>query len=177
MDYVKIISQVFGIFGLILSALSYQERNNKKFFIEQALAGLMFFINFALIGAVSAALFNMTNLVRGAIFSKKEKKAWNLIAVAGLYTICFIFSLSFIIDKPFHIFLSSLTYLTLEMMTVLMWIGNGKYIRYGQFFVSSPSWIIHNIFNFSLGGIMCEVFMMASVVVSFIRFRKEGFEE
>lgn len=177
MEYVKIISQVFGIFGLIFSALSYQERNNKKFFIEQALAGLMFFINFALIGAVSAALFNMTNLVRGAIFSKKEKKMWNLIAIAGLYTICFVFSLSFIIDNPFQVFLSSLTYLTLEMMTVLMWIGNGKHIRYGQFFVSSPSWIIHNIFNFSLGGIMCEVFMMASVVVSFIRFRKEGFEK
>ena len=177
MEYVKIISQVFGIFGLIFSALSYQERNNKKFFIEQALAGLMFFINFALIGAVSAALFNMTNLERGAIFSKKEKKMWNLIAIAGLYTICFVFSLSFIIDNPFQVFLSSLTYLTLEMMTVLMWIGNGKHIRYGQFFVSSPSWIIHNIFNFSLGGIMCEVFMMASVVVSFIRFRKEGFEK
>ena len=177
MEYIKIISQIFGILGLVFSALSYQEKNNKRFFIEQALAGLMFFINFALISAISAALFNLTNLVRGAVFSKKERNLWKLITVAGLYTVCFVFSLSLIIDNSFQIFLSSFTYLTLEMMTVLMWIGNGKYIRYCQFFVSSPSWIFHNIFNFSLGGILCEIFMMISVVISFIRYGKNGFEK
>lgn len=174
---IKIIAQVFGIFGLIFSAISYQEKNNKRFFIMQGLAGLMFFTNFALIKAVSAALFNMTNLIRGAIFSKKEQKLWKLITVMGLYTACFVVALCMIIGNPFQIFLSALTYATLELMTVLMWKGNGKHIRYAQFFVSSPSWIIHNIFNFSLGGILCEVFMMVSVVVSFIRFGKDGFEK
>lgn len=177
MKHIEIAAQIFGIFGLIFSALSYQEKNNKRFFVEQGLAGLMFFINFALIGAASAALFNMTNLVRGAIFSKKEKKLWDLITVSGLYTICFVFSVCLIRDNPFQIFLSALTYFTLEIMTFLMWKRNGKHIRYGQFFISSPSWIVHNIFNFSLGGILCEIFMMTSVVVSFIRYGKDGFEK
>lgn len=177
METIEIIAQIFGIFGLILSALSYQEKNNKKFFIEQGLAGLMFFINFLLVGAISAALFNITNLVRGALFSRKEKKKWQLSMIIAIYTACFIFSLSLIIGNPFQIFLSSLTYITLQMMTVLMWLGNGKHIRVGQFFASSPSWIIHNIFNFSLGGILCEVFTMSSVVISFIRFGKDGFEK
>ena len=95
----------------------------------------------------------------------------------SLYTACFVFALCLIWGDLFQIFLSALTYLTLEIMTFLMWKGNGKHIRYGQFFISSPSWIIHNIFNFSLGGILCEVFMMASVVISFIRFGKDGFEK
>ncbi len=177
MNYIEIIAQIFGIFGLIFSALSYQEKNNKRFFIKQGLAGLMFFLNFALIGAISAALFNLTNLVRGAVFSNKEKKLWKLITVVSLYTFCFAFALYIIGNNPFQIFLSALTYSTLELMTVLMWRGNGKHIRYGQFFVSSPSWIIHNIFNFSLGGILCEVFMMLSVVISFIRYGKDGFEK
>lgn len=177
MQYKEIIAQIFGLLGLVFSAWSYQEKNNSRFFVKQGLAGLMFFVNFTLIGAISAALFNITNLVRGAIFSGKEKKLWKMIAVVSLYTVCFVFSLSLIMDKPFQIFLSALTYLTLELMTILMWMGNGKHIRYGQFFVSSPSWIIHNIFNFSLGGILCEVFMMTSVVVSFIRFGKDGFEK
>ncbi len=177
MIMVEITAQIFGIFGLIFSAISYQEKDNKRFFIMQGLAGLMFFMNFALIKAVSAALFNMTNLVRGAIFSKKEHKVWKLLTVMSLYTICFIVAFCMIVGNPFQIFLSALTYLTLEIMTVLMWKGNGKHIRYAQFFVSSPSWIIHNIFNFSLGGILCEVFMMASVVISFIRFGKDGFEK
>ena len=110
-------------------------------------------------------------------FSNKEKKLWKLITVVSLYTFCFAFALYVIGDNPFQIFLSALTYSTLELMTVLMWRGNGKHIRYGQFFVSSPSWIIHNIFNFSLGGILCEVFMMLSVVISFIRYGKDGFEK
>lgn len=177
MRFFEITAQIFGILGLVFSALSYQEKNNNSFFIKQGLAGLMFFINFILIGAFSAAFFNITNLVRGLMFSKKERKIWKLIAVIGLYTICFIVSLCFIADNPFQIFLSALTYSTLEIMTVLMWIGNGKHIRYGQFFVSSPSWIIHNIFNFSLGGILCEIFMMTSVVISFMRYGKDGFEK
>ena len=177
MKNIEIIAQLFGILGLIFSALSYQEKNNKRFFIEQGLAGLMFFMNFILIGAISAALFNITNLVRGVLFSKNDKKHWKLIAVMGLYSACLVFALTSIWDLPFQIFLSVFTYLTLELMSVLMWRGNGRSIRYGQFFISSPSWIIHNVFNFSLGGILCEVFTMMSVIISFIRYGKDGFEK
>ena len=177
MKYIGITAQIFGILGLIFSTLSYQEKNNKRFFIKQGLAGLMFFINFTLIGAISAALFNLVNLIRGVVLSKKEKKIGNLIVLVGLYTICFVFSVRLIIGDTFQIFLSSLTYSTLEIMTILMWKGNGKYIRYGQLSISSPSWIIHNIFNFSLGGILCELFMMTSVIISFIRYGNDGFEK
>ena len=177
MDYIEIIAQVFGIAGLIFSALSFQEKNNRKFFIKQALSGLMFSVNFLMIGAIAAAFFNVTNLVRGALLSKNDHKLWRLFVIVGLYTACFAFSVVLTFNNPFQIFLSGLTYLTLEIMTVLMWKGNGKHIRYGQFFLSSPSWIVHNIFNFSLGGILCEVFAMTSVIISFIRFGKDGFEK
>lgn len=177
MDYIEIIAQCFGILGLMLAALSYQEKNNKRYFIEQGLTGLMFFVNFVLIGAVSAALFNITNLLRGVILVKKKRKLCELIFLEILYTACFVFSVCLIINKPFQIFLSALTYLSIVVMSVVMWKGDGKNIRYCQLFISSPAWIIHNIFNFSLGGILCEVFMMTSVVVSFIRFGKNGFEK
>ena len=177
MQYIEITAQIFGILGLIFSALSYQEKNNKKYFIKQGLAGLMFFVNFIMINALSAALFNRVNLIRGAVFSKNSRNLWQPLTIVGLYTACFIFSLFSIWGNYFQIFLSALTCITLVIMTILMYKGNGKHIRYGQFFMSSPSWIIHNIFNFSLGGILCEVFMMASVVISFIRFGKDGFEK
>ncbi len=177
MTLTEIIAQAFGIAGLILTVISFQEKNNKSFFIKQALAGLMFCFNYLMIGAVSATLFNVTNLVRGTLFSKNDHKLWRLLVIEGLYTVCFIFSLTFIINIPFQIFLSSLTYLGLGLMTMFMWKGNGKHIRYVQLFVTSPSWLVYNIFNFTLGGILCEIFSMVSVIVSFIRFGKEGFEE
>ena len=173
----EIIAQGFGIIGMIVTFLSFQEKNNKKFFIKQGLAGLMFFLNFIIIGAVSAALFNLTNLVRGAILSKNDHKMWRVIFIVGLYTACFLFALTTIMGNGFQIFLSALTCTTLIIMTVLMWKGNGKHIRYAQFLLSSPSWIVHNIFNFSLGGLICEIASMISVIISFIRYGKDGFEK
>ncbi len=177
MNIIEIIAQIFGIAGLLFTVLSFQEKNNRRFFIEQGLAGMMFCINFILIGAVSATLFNMTNLIRGALLSKNDRKAWRLIVIEALYTISFIISLTLIINNPFQIFLSALTYFALFLMTVLMWLGNGKIIRYAQLAIVSPAWIIHNIFNFTLGGLLCEILAMLSVIISFIRYGKDGFEK
>jgi len=177
MNWIEIIAQIFGIAGLLFTAFSFQEKNNRRFFVMQAAAGLMFFANFALIGAVSAALFNLTNLVRGSLLLKNDRKVWRVGLICSLYTACFVFSLTMIWGDLFQIFLSGITYATLVIMTVLMWFGNGKHIRYGQVLASSPSWIIHNIFNFSLGGLLCEIFSMISVGISFIRYGKDGFEK
>ncbi len=177
MNIWEITAQLFGIAGLAFSAWSFQEKENKKFFIAQGLSGLMFAINFLMINAVSAALFNVTNLIRGVLLSKNDGKPWRLIVIEALYTACFVFALGLIKNNPFQIFLSALTYAALTSMTVLMWKGNGKHIRYLQVFFVSPAWIVHNIFNFTLGGILCEVFAMISTVISFIRFGKDGFEK
>lgn len=177
MNYVEVIAQIFGIIGMILAAISFQEKKNKRFFAEQALSGLMFFLNFIMIGAYPAAFFNLTNVVRGALYSKNNKLVWKPVLICSLYALCFAFSLYMIWGEWLQIALSGLTFLSLELMTILMWKGNGKHIRYGQFFASSPSWIIHNIFIFSLGGILCETFAMLSIIISFIRFGKDGFEK
>lgn len=177
MNLTDIIAQAFGIAGFVITVLSYQERNNKKFFIKQGLAGLMFFMNFSIIGAWTAAMFNLTNLGRGALLSKNDKKLWRLVLIEALYTICFLIGLATIIGIPKQIFVSALTYVGLFVMTVFMWKGNGKHIRYVQLSLTSPVWIIHNIYNFSLGGLLCEIFSMVSVIISFIRFGKDGFEK
>lgn len=177
MDVKDIIAQGFGIAGLVIIVSSFQCKKNKNFFLMQGTGSLMFFVNFILIGAYAGALFNLTNLVRGLLFSKNSKKVWKLALVLCLYTICYIFSVALIWGDGFMVFISTLPYVALIIMSVLMWIGNGKHIRYFQFWLMSPSWIVHNIFNFTLGGILCEIFNMVSVVVSFIRYGKDGFED
>lgn len=176
MNYIEIISQVFGILGFVFVVLSFQEKTNKGFFVKQALGGLMFFGNFIMLGAISGALFNFTGLVRGALFAKK-RKVWHLYVVISLFTASFVFSLWFVSGDILQILLSTLTYVSLVVMSVFMWKGNGKHIRYAQLFASSPAWLIHNVFNFSLGGVLCEVFNITSVIISFIRFGKDGFEK
>ncbi len=171
------IAQGFGLIGLGIIVYSFQCKKNKQFFLMQGLGSLMFFINFLLIGAFAGAFFNLTNLVRGLLFSKNPKKPWKLLLIEFLYTASFAFSAYLVWGDWFSVFIAMLPYITLLIMSVLMYYGNGKYIRYFQFSLMSPSWIVHNIFNFSLGGLLCESFNMISVVVSFIRHGKEGFEK
>lgn len=173
MNTTQIIAQGFGILGLIIIVLSFQFKENKKFFIFQGLGGLLFFLNFIMIGAVAGALFNLTNFVRGALFSKNRKKLWKLIVAETLYTFCFVFSIFTGDLNLFKIFISFLPYIALVFMSICMWKGNEKHIRYHQIIYMSPAWIVHNIFNFSLGGLICETMNIISSVVALARQKKE----
>lgn len=171
------IAQGFGLIGLGIIVYSFQCKKNRYFFLMQGLGSLMFFVNFLLIGAYAGAFFNLTNLVRGLLYSKDTKKLWKLILIEFLYTLSFAFSAYLVWGDWFSVFIAALPYITLLIMSVLMYNENGKHIRYFQFALMSPSWIVHNIFNFSLGGILCESFNMISVIISFVRYGKEGFEK
>lgn len=176
----KIIAQLFGIAGFLFAVCSFQTKKNRSFFVFQGLSGLMFFFNYLFMGTISAALFNFVNLIRGVLLAKKGGKVGTVarvLVINTLYTICFLFSLTKISGNTVQIFLSALTYAALFLMTVFMGRGNGKHIRYFQFLFVSPAWLVHNIINFTVGGILCETFNMLSVVVSFIRYGKDGFEK
>ena len=177
MKPIEIIAQAFGIVGMFIIISSFQAKKNKWFFTLQGVGSFMFFINFLLIGAYAGALFNLTNLVRGLLFSKNTKKAWKLALTEILYAGCFGFSLIFIWGDAWQIFLSALPCVALLIMSVIMWQGNGKVIRISQVSFMSPAWIVHNIFNFTLGGLLCESFNMVSSVIALIRYRKEGFDK
>lgn len=174
MSVKEILGQVFGIFGLLIFVFSFQCKNSKKLVFVQGIGGMMFFINFLLIGAYGGALFNLTILIRGLLYTKKNHKIWKPLLVEILFTIAYIYSLSFIKGDILQIVLTTLPYVSLLIMSVFMWNEDGKKIRYFQVGALSPAWLIHNIFNFTLGGILAEIFNMASVVVSLVRFKKHG---
>ena len=176
MDKIFIVAQAFGILGLIFNVLSFQAKRNKMLFVCQALGGISFAINFILIGDLASCLFNIMNLVRGVVFIRSKKKVTEIAIVEALYVACFCFSLSQIWGNWFDIFLSLLTFLSLVILSYVMWKANPRHIRYTQLCLSSPAWIVNNIFHFTLGGLLCEIFTICSVIISLIRFKKSGFE-
>ena len=169
----ELIGQIFGIFGLLMFAFSFQLKSSKKLIFVQGIGGMMFFINFLLIGAYGGALFNLTILVRGLLYLKKDNKIWKPILVEALFTVAYIYSLTLIEGNVLQIILTTLPYISLLIMSVLMWKENGKLIRVFQVGTLSPSWLIHNIFNFTLGGILAELLNMISAIVSLVRFKNQ----
>ena len=58
-----------------------------------------------------------------------------------------------------------------------MMFKSGAFIRNIRFFFISPIWLVNNtIMCFTIGGLICEIITMTSVILSFIRYRKTGFE-
>ena len=134
---------------------------------------MMFFINFLLIEAYGGALFNLTILIRGLLYKKKDGKIWKPVIVELLFTLSYIYSLSLVITDILQIVLITLPYISLLVMSILMWKENGNHIRRCQIYALSPAWLIHNFFNFTLGGILCEFFNIASAIISLIRFKNK----
>ncbi len=169
----NIISQVSGIIGLIIIVFSFQCKNNRNFFIMQGVGSFFFVINFLLIEAFGGVFFNMANLIRGLLFYKNAKKMWKLILIEIIYAFCFVFSI-LLTPTIKQIILASLLCLALIIMSVLMQKGNPKHIRYFQVAFMSPAWLIHNFFNFSIGGIICESFNMISATLYLLRYKKKN---
>ncbi len=170
----EVIGQIFGIFGLLLFVFSFQCKNSKKLVFVQGIGGMMFFINFILIGAYAGALFNLTILVRGLLYAKKDGKLWKPVLVELLFTVAYVYSLTLIKGNVLQIVLTTLPYISLLVMSIFMWNENGKLIRRFQIGALSPAWLIHNVFNFTLGGILAEIFNIASAVISLLRFKQKN---
>ncbi len=170
----QIIAQTIGIIACTVAVLSFQCKKNKHLFLMQALSGLLFSVNYFLIGAIPGMLFNLASLVRGTLLSKNGKKLWKVIFINVLMTVCFAYSVSLLAGDWLQIALSFLTFSGMFIMTVFMYKGNAKHIRYFQVAYASPSWLVYNVVNFTLGGIICEVFNMASVGVYFLRCRNDA---
>ncbi len=173
----EIIAQALGIIGMIIFIFSFQVKENKKLVLTQGIGGFMFFLNFMLIGAVAGALLNLCVTVRGILLMKNPKKVWKIAVIELLLLGSTILSVLTNWGNWLQIALAVLVYIGLAFISFFMWKDNGKQIRICQVAITSPAWLIHNVFNFSIGGLICETFNIISVIISFIRYGKDGFEE
>ena len=168
---VKMAGQVISIIAMALNISSFQCKRNRNLFIVMGFGSLLFSVSFVMIGAYPSAVYNIINLIATCLVVKKSfqtKKCFILISI--LYIIGAIFT--------YDSLWSIVPMIAQILATYGMWFGDGAFIRKLRLFIVSPVWLINNTgFAFNIGGIICEVFMMVSAIVSFIRYRKTGFEK
>ncbi|MBE7051350.1 MAG: YgjV family protein [Ruminococcaceae bacterium] len=177
MDCIDVLAQGLGLVGMVLTFCSFQAKKNSGFFVLQGLSGLAFALNFLLIGAYAGCAMNAVNVIRGLLFKNGDKKKYKLVVVELLYALSVLLPIMLSANGLGQIILSIVVLIAQLSNSVVMWMGSGKHIRYLQFALVSPAWLVYDVVNFSLGGILCEAFNMISVVVSFIRYGKDGFEK
>lgn len=169
----ELTGQIFGILGMLVSILSFQCKRNSRVFLMLGASSVLFAISYVFLGSPLSAVCNIINIVR-ATFAMNEKchTKWHWLIVSLLYVIGTYFTYD-----GWWSFVLLATQIT---GAYAMYFGDGTFLRKIQLFIISPVWFTTNIIavdQIAVGGIICEVFTVISVIVSFVRYRKTGFEK
>ncbi len=174
MNCTEFIGQAVSILGMLLAMISFQMKKNTTFFTLQALSGASFAASFFILGNNVAACLNLFNILRGWSFGfapEKSKKYFAILTVA-LYT----GATALTFDPDTTALWLALLILSAQIVgTIVMFIGDPKTIRIAQIVYMSPAWMVNNVTDFNLGGILCEAFNIVSSIIAIIRFRKVWF--
>ena len=174
MEPIEIIAQAIGIVAMVFNILSYQGKKQKTVITLQLFGGLLFAVNFWMIGAKVGGILNVIAVLRALIFLLKDK----LKADSVFWLIGFILSYITVYILTFTTFGTELTPWTLirELLPVVgmtaLSVGfrlkNAANIRKCGL-VSSPAWLIYNIAVGSWGAIICETLTLISIFVGMFR--------
>lgn len=163
--------QIISIVAMCAIILSFQCKSNKKLVVVMGSGAFLFAISYLLLGQPSAAMFNIISVICSVACMKDSLKNKY---VFGVIFILFLVATWFTRNGWWSWLL--MTAQVAGSYSIMF--RSGKFIRNMRFFFVSPVWLINNtVMCFTVGGIICEVITMVSVIVSFIRFKKTGFEE
>lgn len=163
--------QIFSLIGMVAIILSYQCKSNRKLVAVVGVGALLFAISYFLLGQPIAAMSNIIAVICSIVcLNERTKNKFVFVIIALLYVVATLFTFEGWWSLVFMVAQIAGTYAVM--------FGSGAFIRNMRLFFVSPVWLINNtVMCFSLGGIICEIITMASIIISFIRYRKTGFEK
>ncbi len=167
MDRNAMIAQVIGLVGVILFMLSFQIKSNKKLFLVQVMANLMFATQFILLGAYAGCVNLIICIARNLLFMNRDK--WKFIEHPATLAV---FIVLFAINTAFNwkAWYDLLSFAAAASATVAFWTGNPRKIRTYNLFIASPCWIVYDICVGSWAGVLNEVIGITSISISIFRF-------
>ena len=169
------IAQIIGIFAAAMNILSFQFKAKNKIILMQLFGGALFTVNFLLLGAITGSMMNILAMIRAALFLYKDKLHLNDKALVGGLMASFVavYILSFTVfgTEPIlkNFIVEALPVIGMASATISFNMKNGTAIRILGITLSSPSWLIYNIFVFSIGAILCEAFSIVSIAIGIVR--------
>lgn len=174
----QFIAQFIGIVAMAFNILSFQQKKQKSVILFQFLGATLFSVNFFMLSAPVGGILNTIAALRALIFiNKKKMKADHILWLWGFVAVFFIsYALSFtVFGTEWNVknaIIEFLPVIGMTATTISFRLSGAKQIRlFGL--ISSPSWLIYNIVNFAIGGIVCETLSLISIVIGLIRFDRK----
>lgn len=181
MKLYDILAQLVGIAAMAFNILSYQQKTRTRAIGFQLFGSALFAVNYFLLGAVVGGILNLVGTVRAVVFLNREKFRADRIGWLIGFTVVYLLSylLTFtVFGKPvtvFNLIVEFLPVVGMTATTISFRLQDAGDIRkFGL--ISSPSWLVYNIVNFSIGAICCEVLSLGSILIGMLRLdgKKKG---
>ena len=179
MQPIEIIAQIIGIVAMLFNILSYQGKQKRTVIMLQLLGGVLFSVNFFMLGATIGGILNILAAIRAIIFIFKNKFkadsiAW-LIAFAVSYIVIYILNFTAFGKEPtaFNLIIEILPVIGMLALNIGFRLKDSGSIRKCGL-ISSPAWLVYNIAAGSWGAIICEAFTLVSIFVGMLRHDKKA---
>ncbi len=169
-----IVAQAIGIIAAVLLIMSYQQRKQKNVILWQMAGQLLFTVNYLMLGITVGACLNALGFIRGIVYANREKfraekKIWVVVFISAALSVYALGFLAFGKEPtPFNLVMELLPVLAYAAVTIGFRATKSAASRRCGL-VSSPLWLIYNITNVALGGVICEVFNLTSIIIGIIR--------
>ena len=166
--------QAIGIVAMATNISAYQIKSKRGLLLCLCMGSALFSVNLFLLGAVTGGIMNVLSVVRSLVYVDKDKLPipvkWVNAMFIVAYLISYVLSFTLFGTEPIlkNFILEILPIISMIAMTFAFAADNSKAVRLAGF-VSSPCWLIYNIFNLAIGGILCEVFTLVSITSALIR--------
>ena len=167
-------AQIIGIFAMAANVVAYQFKNKRNVILCQLAGSALFAVNMFMLDALMGGLLNVVGIVRAIVYINKDRLKIPVKLVNGIFMALYLASYILVFavfgkePTPFNLTVEILPLIGMGAMTVGLSMKDSKAIRVCGF-INSPCWLIYNSLVFSLGGILCEVFGIVSIILAHIR--------
>lgn len=163
-----VISQLLSVIATALLLLSFQQKTHKRIVIMQAVSGLLFGIQYLMIGAYEGMMCNFIGMVRSITYSFRHKSKFvDSVICPTLFSLTFVVSSIFTYQSP----LSLVPAAAMIISSYVMWIPQTQKLR-ALSLPTSALWLLYNISSNAVVAIFTELFNLISIIIALIRFSK-----
>ncbi len=183
--------QGLGVIGILFMTISVQFNTHGKIMLFKTLGTLMFVIQYFFLGAYTGMILDFIGIIRNFIFAEnvkkgKDNKPWIIgftifTIIVGVITIILTWNKlvgnmssitnNYTIMTILAVTLSIFSIIAKSLTTVAYGLKDPHKLRCLNF-PSSTLWLVYNSIYFSLSGVANEIFVMSSIIVAEIRYKK-----
>ena len=166
---IYIIAQVISILGMAANCFSFQQKRKPVLILLQTSGSMLSAVHYFLMGAPLGFFMNIAGTVRGLVFALTNPgKRGNFLRIGGFLVLSLsVYPMAFtwfgIEPTTRNLIVEALPVLAMCFVTVSFGFSSAKGVRRVMMFVP-PIWLIYDVLNHSVGGVISEIISFLSIV-------------